>query len=304
MWCRSCNTETRELTCPICGQETEEDIPVEIMWCNHCQTPIIRTTNDLGKTLCPICNNKVYYLSTDLRPVFPEERLLLELLLDKQPNEYIDKSVWGANSRYYINGKSISISSKLFQETNTDLIAKQLECFSSQNSYDRFNEQIELFVEANKDRLHYLKDIMAFDLMYCSRCYNFYSGLHHANKKDSIKAYTEQQLKKKEAAERIKRITELEDAIHELDVQMEPYEEISLLGVEVTESTNGTGTVIAQDGGMITVRFLSKTTSYIINKKYKMRPRFENDDETVEAFTELDNMKEQKAKLEKELRKL
>ena len=101
--------------------------------------------------------------------------------------------------------------------------------------------------------------------MYCSRCYNFYSGMHHANKKDSIKAYTEQQLKEKEAAERIKRITELEDAIHELDVQMEPYEEISLLGVEVTERTNGTGTVIAQDGGMITVRFSSKTTSYIIN---------------------------------------
>lgn len=158
MWCRNCNAETRELTCPICGHETEEDIPVEIMWCSHCQTPIIRTTNDLGKTICPICNNKVHYLSADLRPVFPEERLLLELLLDKQPNEYIDKSVWAANSRYYINGKPTSISSKLFQETNTDLIAKQLECFSSQNSYDRFNEQIELFVQANKDRLHYLKD--------------------------------------------------------------------------------------------------------------------------------------------------
>ena len=159
-----------------------------------------------------------------------------------------------------------------------------------------------------KDNDQYYYDqslhIMAFDLMYCSRCYNFYSGLHHANKKDSIKAYTEQQLKEKEAAERIKRITELEDAIHELDVQMEPYEEISLLGVEVTERTNGTGTVIAQDGGMITVRFSSKTTSYIINKKYKMRPRFENDDEIVEAVTELDNLKEQKAKLEKELGKL
>ena len=146
--------------------------------------------------------------------------------------------------------------------------------------------------------------IMAFDLMYCSRCYNFYSGLHHAKKKDSIKAYTEQQLKEKEATERIKRITELEDTIHKIDVKMEPYEEISLLGVEVTENTNGTGTVIAQDGGMITVQFPNKTTSYIINKKYKMRPRFENDDEIVEAFTELDNLKEQKAKLEKELGKL
>ena len=60
MWCRNCNTETREITCPICGRETEEDIPVEIMWCSHCQTPIIRTTNDIGKTICPICNNLNY----------------------------------------------------------------------------------------------------------------------------------------------------------------------------------------------------------------------------------------------------
>lgn len=158
MWCRNCNTETRELTCPICGQETEEDIPVEIMWCSHCQIPIIRTTNDIGKTICPICNSKVHYLSTDLRPVFPEERLLLEIMLNKQPNEYIDMSVWAANNRYYINGKSIPISSKFFQETNTDMIVEQIKCFASQNSYDRFNERIELFIKANKDRLHFLKD--------------------------------------------------------------------------------------------------------------------------------------------------
>ena len=158
MWCRNCNTETRELTCPICGQETEEDIPVEIMWCSQCQIPIIRTTNDIGKTICPICNSKVRYLSTDLRPVFPEERLLLELMLNKQPNEYIDMSVWAANNRYYINGKSIPISSIFFQETNTDMIVEQIKYFASQNSYDRFNEQIELFIKANKDRLHFLKD--------------------------------------------------------------------------------------------------------------------------------------------------
>lgn len=158
----------------------------------------------------------------------------------------------------------------------------------------------------NNDQYYYDQSlhIMAFDLMYCSRCYNFYSGLHHANKKDSIRAYTEKQLREKEAAERLKRITEIEDAIHALDVQMELYEEISLLGVEVTEKINGVGTVIAQDSNMITVQFPSKTTSYIINKKYKMRPHFENDDEIVEAFTELDNLKEQKSNLEKELRKL
>ena len=159
-----------------------------------------------------------------------------------------------------------------------------------------------------KDNEKYYYDqslhIMAFDLMYCSRCYNFYSGLHHAKKKDSIRAYTEQHLKEQESAERLQRITEIEDAIHALDVQMEPYEEISLLGVEVTEKSNGVGTVIAQDSNMITVQFSNKTAAYVINKKYKLRPRFENDEEIVEAFTELDNLKEQRSKLKKELEKL
>lgn len=53
-----------------------------------------------------------------------------------------------------------------------------------------------------RDNDHYYYDkslhLMAFDLMYCCRCYNFYTGLSHAKKKDSIKAYTAQQLHEKE----------------------------------------------------------------------------------------------------------
>lgn len=164
--------------------------------------------------------------------------------------------------------------------------------------YDAF------FIDSEKYYYDQSLHIMAFDLMYCSRCYNFYNGLRHAKKKDSIRAYSQQQHKEKEAEERLHRISEIEDAIHALDVQMELYEEISLLDVEVTEKTYGIGTVIAQDGNMITVRFSDKTTSYIINKKFTLRPRFENDDEIVEAFTKLDNLKEQKRKLEKELNNL
>lgn len=159
-----------------------------------------------------------------------------------------------------------------------------------------------------KDNDHYYYDkslhLMAFDLMYCCRCYNFYTGLSHAKKKDSIKAYTAQQMKEKEEAERQAKITEVEDAIHVLDVQMELFEEISLIGVEVTQKTYGVGTVIGQEGSKITVQFPEKTTAYIINKQFAMRPRFENDDEIVEAFTELDKLKAQKAKLVKELEKL
>lgn len=69
---------------------------------------------------------KIKYLSADLRPVFPEGRLLLELLLDKEPNEFIKKSVWAANSRYYIDGKSIAISSKTFQLADTDSLINKI----------------------------------------------------------------------------------------------------------------------------------------------------------------------------------
>ena len=83
MWCRNCNIETNEKNCPICGHVTEEDIPIEVMWCPKCRTPIVRAVNDQSKHDCPLCYGKVSHMSTDLRPVFPEERLLLELLLDK-----------------------------------------------------------------------------------------------------------------------------------------------------------------------------------------------------------------------------
>ena len=37
-----------------------------------------------SKSICPICGKKTSYLSSDLRPVFPEERLLLAALRDKK----------------------------------------------------------------------------------------------------------------------------------------------------------------------------------------------------------------------------
>ena len=120
MWCRNCDLETNENVCPVCGEATVEDIPVEIYWCKDCNIPIIQSTNQADKGICPICGGKTKYLTTDLRPVFPEERLLLEILLDKEPNTYAEKSVWCVNSRYYIDGKSVSIPSSVFQTADTD----------------------------------------------------------------------------------------------------------------------------------------------------------------------------------------
>ena len=158
MWCKTCNIETNEKVCPICGSETVEDLPVEVYWCKKCNIPIIQTVNQVDRGICPLCKGKTKYLSADLRPVFPEERLLLELLLDREPNAFIKNSVWAVNSRYYIDGKPTSLSSKLFQTADTDKLSVELERYKEENKYDYFAENMRTFISANQGRLSYIKD--------------------------------------------------------------------------------------------------------------------------------------------------
>lgn len=158
MWCKKCNIETNEPLCPVCSNETVEDVPVEIYWCKDCVTPIIKPSSVVDKSICPICGGKTHYISSDLRPVFPEERLLLAILLGKEPGEYMGCSVWAVNSRYYINGKGHSISVKAFAEANTDSISEKVAEFSDQINYSFFNHEIAQFIRANQHRLAYLKD--------------------------------------------------------------------------------------------------------------------------------------------------
>ncbi|WP_418790951.1 phosphoadenosine phosphosulfate reductase family protein [Phosphitispora sp. TUW77] len=67
-------------------------------------------------------------------------------------------SVWAANNRYYIDGKSVALANKLFQTADTDALSRQLEKYKDQNDYKYFDENVQKFIEANKDRLNYLKD--------------------------------------------------------------------------------------------------------------------------------------------------
>lgn len=158
MWCSKCNIETNEQMCPLCGEATIEDLPVEIYWCSNCRTPIIQTTSQADKGICPTCGRKTKYMSSDLRPVFPEERLLVEIILGKHPNEFVENSVWASNNRYYVDGKSISIPNGLYQETDTDNVVALLHEHRDANTYAYFDKHMESFVSANRDRLNYLKD--------------------------------------------------------------------------------------------------------------------------------------------------
>ena len=65
--------------------------------------------------------------------------------------------MWAANSRYYIDEKSIAISSKTFQLADTDSLINKIGHYKKNNSYKYFEMSISKFVEANKSRLNCLK---------------------------------------------------------------------------------------------------------------------------------------------------
>ena len=114
MWCKNCERETMQEKCEICGKETETDIPVKIYRCSSCNVPIIKFSNDIDRHICPSCGQQTEYMASDLRPVFPEERILIELLLDK-PMAFHGASVWANNNKYYVDEKVITITSKHFK---------------------------------------------------------------------------------------------------------------------------------------------------------------------------------------------
>lgn len=157
MWCKNCYRETNSKICELCGSAADQEIPVLIYWCNECKTPIIKSANRIDKNICPLCGKETAYLCMDLRPVFPEERLLIEILMAK-PFEYINKTVWAANNRYYIDGESKMIPISVYKKRSVAQIAGLLEKYKELNNYDYFNKTIDKFIKANTERLHCIFD--------------------------------------------------------------------------------------------------------------------------------------------------
>jgi phosphoadenosine phosphosulfate reductase len=159
MWCKVCLRETEREECAL-GHDpvkTEEETPLEIYWCADCKAPIIKKSSDINKDVCPACKRTTSFLCADLRPVFPEERLLLEIIHGK-PLAYKDKSVWAADNRYYIDGKPVAVTIKTYKKLSATVIREQLEQYRSKNSYDFFTADMAKFAELNKIRLRYIID--------------------------------------------------------------------------------------------------------------------------------------------------
>ena len=81
---------------PNCGCATK--MSSTIYWCEECNIPIY-------ENVCPKCGAEGKYISTDLRPVFPEENALISLILKNDPTKYQKSSVWYGSGMYIIDGK-------------------------------------------------------------------------------------------------------------------------------------------------------------------------------------------------------
>ena len=86
--CPACDLRCESSTCPVCGSRT--DPSRTIYWCANCNIPSWYET-------CDRCGEKASQITTDIRPVFPQERLLMELLLGV-PLKYQHESVWYGNT--------------------------------------------------------------------------------------------------------------------------------------------------------------------------------------------------------------
>lgn len=145
--CQHCNIDVENSECPICGKRTL--MKSELYWCSNCNIPVFDCE-------CPICHSQSDYFTSDARPVFPEERLLIEIIIGK-PLSFINDSVWnGAGNRYYVNGKRISLSISKTKNLDPEKIRMELDKYKEQNTDSAFKSYIAKWILANKAHYEYI----------------------------------------------------------------------------------------------------------------------------------------------------
>jgi len=85
--------------------------------------------------------------------VFPEERLLMEILLQK-PLAHLNDSVWASCAgRYYINGKSLLVPREMYHYKNAGWVREALAEHAPENNGIEFKASVERFIAANQEHL-------------------------------------------------------------------------------------------------------------------------------------------------------
>lgn len=153
--CEHCdNLECSTSVCPVCGQRTKL-IENAIFYCPKCNVPVFDRE-------CEECKAECYRVGSDIRPVFAQERLLLEVLLNK-PFYFVNKSLWCCGgSNYLLDGKKLKISFNELKKIDPSYVISKLKEFENKNQqyvdHDLDNEIIKKFISCNKCRLSEITD--------------------------------------------------------------------------------------------------------------------------------------------------
>ncbi len=151
-YCTQCEIPMPYEKCIKCGNNTETKS--ELFWCKTCNIPLYNKT-------CSICGNEAEYITTDLRPVFPEEALLLALIKEKEPDFYLKKSIWYGSNFYIIDGEKLKLSITSLNKWSIEKIKSIKDKYKANEpnlTYKYFNEYKDKFVEANKNRFDYITE--------------------------------------------------------------------------------------------------------------------------------------------------
>lgn len=163
--CTVHNIELEKNFCDECGSRENVESISDIYYCAKCNVP-------LYEQACPVCHTEGRRIASDLRPVFPKERLLYEIL-EGEPLKYINSSVWNASGNYYlIDGvlKRFNVA-QLVRLSDEDIvrIRESLNEYEEQNKNNRFEEYVSRFIECNNSRydeitqeaLNYIREVSA-----------------------------------------------------------------------------------------------------------------------------------------------
>lgn len=140
--CPKCNVDMKDLHCIKCGHSTI--VESKLYWCSKCNIP---TYQDFCS-----CGADVDYIATDMRPVFPEENLLISLIWTGNPWAYQKDSVWYGSNFYFINGKKKKLSVTQINKWPIEKIRElkeSYELYVKDLDYQYFNSYIEKFVKEN-----------------------------------------------------------------------------------------------------------------------------------------------------------
>lgn len=139
-----------------------------VYYCYECNAPLIFTPPTSNQSdsnqselttpksiFCNKCKQNARYLSSDLRPVFPQERLLFEILIDK-PFVFAKNAVYASNNVYFVDGKKYVLPKGTFSQIDViDIVSKykELENKNSSLTDESFKKHVETFCHLNKQHL-------------------------------------------------------------------------------------------------------------------------------------------------------